>query len=204
MNFFTYNLKIPSPLLTVVPNYPRIKEQQMQIPNRWNYTLTLTFLLLLILFVSLSTAARKIVNHDNSPLAVVQLTNADGSYQTATIYITPKGEMLLGDSGWPIKGAGYLEAVPDRSLYIGFQWGIGKFGGIRVKKIEWDNTGKLVSISGLGPTFEYEPDLKFTSDLSKPTIRDGVLYLRLEGKGNQEYAFKTLFGKGLVIEPGDL
>lgn len=152
----------------------------------------------------------KVVNNGDKPLMAMQLTSAKGDVKTAKIYIPPKGEMVFGDDGWPLSGAGYIEAEEGRTYYVPFMWkgkdGQTEFGGLHVQRIEWDKLGQLVSVTGLGREFEAKSNLQISSDVTKPKIADGLLFLKFKERGDTEYRFKTLFGKEVPfsVEPEGL
>lgn len=162
--------------------------------------------LLAITIVCPALAAHKVVNDDEKPLMAIQLTDSKG-IPTAKVYIAPKGEMIFGDDGWPISGAGFIEATEGRTYYVPFVWkgknGETSFGGLRVERIEWDKAGRLVSVKGLKRIFESEPNMEITSNTEKPKIAEGILYLKFKQKGATEYKFKTSFGKGVVFSLPD-
>ena len=151
-----------------------------------------------------ASATHKVVNNAPKPLMAVQLTNSEGT-PTARLYIVPKEEMVFGDDGWPVSGAGYIEAIEGRTYYVPFVWngknGETKFAGLRVERIEWDQAGRLVSVKGLKNVFESEPSMEISSDTTKPKVDDGVLHLMFKEKGDTEYKFKIVLGKIVSIEP---
>lgn len=166
--------------------------------------LALLSVVVLLLCSSAPVAAgQKIVNKDKTPSKVTVITNSKGEPRSA-LYMTGE-EMVFGDDGWPNSGSGYIEALPGNTYYIPFQnleeAGKPKFGGLRVQRIDWDASGRTVSIKGLQSEFEAEKNIKIVSDVNKPKMEDGVLYLRFQGAGDKEFKVTIKFGKGALIEP---
>jgi hypothetical protein len=143
-------------------------------------------------------AQRKLANNSGKPFPIMSIRDSQGVV-FAKLYISVGKEMTLGFTGDPIAGAGFYEAVTNNYYYVPFEKG--GFGGLHVDKIEWDDQGKLISIKNLRPFFEGSKQIAITSDVKEPKIKDGILYLKLDGKGDTEFKFNTLFGKGVSIEP---
>ena len=72
---------------------------------------------------------------------------------------------------------------------------------MHVDRIEWDNEGKTITVKGLRPLFESSREIKISSEVKDPKLEDGILYLKLEGKGDTEFRFKIVFGNGVSIDP---
>ncbi|MBM3860332.1 MAG: hypothetical protein FJ395_11860 [Verrucomicrobia bacterium] len=145
-------------------------------------------------------AQRKIVNDSGKPRAIQNLVDSSGQ-PFARLFMSGK-EMVLDANGEPTSGAGYYEAAASNYYYLATTMTCtGGFGGLHVGKVEWDDTGKTTSISGLEPLFEAEKSLKIVSDVKNPKLVDGILSLKFEGKGDVEYKFKIVFGKIISIEP---
>lgn len=125
----------------------------------------------------------------------------------AQLFAMPGAKMTMSPlTGWPISGAGFIQAVKDRTYYIPFTRGTAA-SGIRVRRIEWNNSGRIVALDGLSSDIGYMADglkeskhIKITSDIVKPKLVAGILYIRA-GKDGQEYKFVTSFGKGVSISP---
>ncbi|MGD0383460.1 MAG: hypothetical protein ABSA77_08070 [Thermoguttaceae bacterium] len=143
------------------------------------------------------SSQRRFVNNTGKPYPLVKLRDSKGVH-ISTLYMSGK-EMVFDTKQEPIKGAGYYEAVKDNYHYVPFSKG--GFGGLNVDRIEWDETGKTVAVVGLRPFFEARSNIKITSDVKKPKLKDGILYLKFEGQGDNEFKFKIVFGTGVSIEP---
>jgi hypothetical protein len=107
--------------------------------------------------------------------------------------------MSVNHYNYPESGAGYYEALEGHDYYIPFT--NGGLGGLLVDRVAWDDTGKTIAVKGLRPFFDGAEKIKITSDVSNPRIENGALYLKLEGKGEQVFQFKILFGIGVSIIP---
>jgi hypothetical protein len=136
-------------------------------------------------------------NDSGKPVRILDL-NDSGGKPFATLFMTGK-KMSIDHYNYPESGAGYYEALEGRDYYIPFTRD--GLGGLHVKKVEWDDTGKAIVIEGLRPFFDGAEQIKITSDVAKPKIKDGTLLLKLDGKGDKEYQFKIVFGIGVSITP---
>ena len=98
----------------VAENTPKqsVKEKVKRMKYRLFQGTVTTLLLLFAVYPA--SAAHKVVNDDQKPLMAVQLTDSKGN-PTARLYIVPKEEMVFGDDGWPVSGAGYIEAIEGRT-----------------------------------------------------------------------------------------
>jgi len=107
-------------------------------------------------------------------------------------------------------GAGYFQA--DDGSYIDIRKPLGQdvlfegkncYCALHVSKVEWDHSGVLTGVSGMGPMLITDEDkgtaLRITSDHEHPKIANGNLYLTLDGRGQAEYSFKIKFGKLIAI-----
>jgi len=180
-----------------------------------------------------SFAQTVIYNNSDKPLNIGDIGDEDNK-PYAQLFAMPGAHMTTGYGGWPRSGAGFIQAVENRIFYVSFDlqrppripkqvWGEAdrKVAGIQVRKLEWDGSGKLVSVEGLASELDYITDDRFfgsgpsgrkasiknanhiniTSDIAKPKIVAGVLYLKLAGKGDQEYKLETSFQSGKSIAP---
>jgi len=136
-------------------------------------------------------------NDTGKPVRILDLNDSDGK-PFARLFMAGK-KMSIDHYNYPESGAGYYEALDGHDYYIPFT--SGGLGGLHVDRVEWDDTGKTIAIKGLRPFFDGGEQIKITSDLAKPQIKDGVLYLKLDGKGDKEYQFKIVFGIGISITP---
>ena len=152
---------------------------------------------LLALSFSLAWAQRKFVNESGDPIEILTLRDSKG-IPFAQLFMSGK-EMIVDNTGTPVSGPGFYKALPNNYHYVPFMRG--GFGGLHVDKIEWDDSGKTISIERLEPVFESEKNIKISSDVSKPKLIDGVLHLKLEGYGKTDFQFRFSYGKGVSINP---
>ena len=133
----------------------------------------------------------------------------------ADVYVPANGEIVFGPHGWPVSGAAWIQARKAKAYGVFFV----KRGKndqttvveLRVTRLEWDEEGRLISVSGLGNELHAETfvgrqskgkaSFDITSERDKPKIRRGALCLKLKKLGNQEYEFVTAFGKGISVKP---
>jgi len=147
-------------------------------------------------------AQRRFVNESGKPLALMKLLDSKGIH-FATLYMTGK-EMVIDAFKNPVKGAGAYEAVSNNYYNIFFITfsipGGEQMFGLHVRRVEWDDTGKTVSIDILDPYLECKEKIRIVSDIKQPKLHDGLLYLRLEGNPTTEFAFDIRFGKGQSVK----
>jgi hypothetical protein len=136
-------------------------------------------------------------NDTGKPVRILDLNDSEGK-PFARLFMTGK-KMSIDHYNYPETGAGYYQALEGHDYYIPFT--SGGLGGLRVDRVAWDDTGKTVAVNGLRPFFDGGEQIKIISDVSRPKIQDGILYLKLEGKGDKEYQFKIVFGIGVSITP---
>ncbi len=139
----------------------------------------------------------ELVNDSDKSIPVLSLMDSQGK-PFAKLFMSGK-EMTINHYNYPDAGAGYYEALEGNHCYIPFT--IGGLGGLLVDRVEWDDKGRTISIKGLRPYFESGEKMRITSDVNNPKLRDGILYLKLAGKGNVEYQFRIMFGIGVYVEP---
>jgi hypothetical protein len=134
------------------------------------------------------------VNNDSGkPLNLISIADDEGN-RIADVFMSGK-EMQFDNRQRPIKGEGYIQALPGKYFHVLFLIGCDdkKTGKQRrkqiqlgVNRIEWDKQGKTIDIRGieaviktsLGETF------KVVSGLERPKVKDGILTISIEGKGN--------------------
>jgi hypothetical protein len=136
-------------------------------------------------------------NDSGKPVRILDLNDSEGK-PFARLFMTGK-KMTIDHYNYPESGAGYYEALEGHDFYIPFT--SGGLGGLHVDKVEWDKDGKIIGVQGLRPVFEGAEQIKITSDVANPKIKDGVLFLKLDGKGDREFQFKIVFGIGVSITP---
>jgi hypothetical protein len=142
-------------------------------------------------------AHREITNKSGKPVRVMDLNNAEGK-PFATLFMTGEA-MSIDHYQYPESGAGYYKAVEGHTYYVPFTQG--GLGGLHVDKIAWDEKGKTIAIEGLQPYFDGAEKFPIISDVSRPRIKDGVLYLKLKNKKEKEHQFIIRYGIGISIEP---
>jgi hypothetical protein len=135
-------------------------------------------------------------NGSTSPMMIAQVTDYSGGV-TGGLYAMP-GETMVLQNGKPASGAGYYEGAAGGWHFVLFA---GDYCGLHVDKVQWDKSGKTVAIEGLRPFVDAEKQIKITSDVKKPKLVDGILYLKLEGRGDVEYGFKIVYGQGISVDP---
>jgi len=144
-------------------------------------------------------------NTGDKPLGLVEVYMEGKAI--AGLYVMP-GETMRVRNQDPIAGAGYYEAKADNYFPVRcpdmkpimFEGNV-TFASLHVDKVEWDHNGQLTSITGLCP-FLYNLDISsnaITSDVKKPKIANGNLYIKLEGHGDTEYWVKIQYGKIAAI-----
>lgn len=143
------------------------------------------------------SAHGEFTNDSGKPVRILDLNDANGK-PFARLFMTGK-KMTINHYNYPESGAGYYEALKGHDYLIPFT--TGGLGGLHVDRVEWDDTGKTVAIKGLRPFFDAAEQLRIVSDVVRPKIQDGVVYLKLAGKGDKEYRFRILFGIGVSITP---
>jgi len=146
---------------------------------------------------SLGSAHGEFNNDSGKPVKILDLNDSEGK-PFARLFMTGK-KMSIDHYNYPESGAGYYEALEGHEYYIPFT--SGGLGALHVDRVEWDETGKTVALKGLRPFFDGAEQIRITSDVMQPKIKDGILYLRLAGKGNKEYQFKIVYGIGTSITP---
>lgn len=140
-----------------------------------------------------------------------EITDSKGN-KVADLFVTGK-KAIVDFNGRVVKGAGFLQAVAGKYVHVSViikRSKPNKDGAnykqflIGVNRIEWNDEGKTTLISGLKPFIETDVDEKWklVSDLTKPTIKDGLLVLDIEQKGRVSIDIK--FGdKGSVLGNAD-
>ena len=157
-------------------------------------------IVLMVMYLTIPTmgfAHGEFTNDSGKPVRILDLNDSQGK-PFAQLFMTGK-KMSIDHYNYPESGAGYYEALEGHDYYIPFT--SGGLGGLHVDKVEWDDKGNTIAIKGLRPFFDGAEQIKITSDVKHPKIKDGILYLRLAGKGNLEYQFKIIFGVGISITP---
>jgi hypothetical protein len=164
--------------------------------------------------ISLDTHGVVFVNDSVKPSLVTKLTDSEKKHY-ADIFVMGRAKMAMSDKGWPMSGAGFIQTLNGRTYNVIFAKLDSKEKGtpkgrvvfLWVKKIQWDDSGKTISVDGLLPQVGYTDGqdisemIKVTSDVTKPKIVDGVLYLKLAGKADREYGFDASYGRGKSISP---
>ena len=165
-------------------------------------------LVVIMNLVAICTAfgqTQAVKNDGDKPQGVIEVY-LDGK-AVAGLYVLPHETMSIRNQN-PTSGAGYYEALTNNYFPVqspGSPIMIDEnidFPKLRVDKVEWDHNGKLTSILGLRPTLfrEIGSSIAITSDVKKPKIVDGKLYIKLEGHGDADYAVEIQFGKIISIE----
>jgi len=78
------------------------------------------------------------------------------------------------------------------------------------KKLVWDKDGKTVDVCGVQPVVEQlnGPKLNVLSDLKRPSVKDGILTLTLDGqpgaKGKMDIPFVIKYGRSGSIPQENL
>jgi hypothetical protein len=150
-----------------------------------------------LIMPSMGFSHGEFTNDSGKPVRILDLNDSQGK-PFARLFMTGK-KMSIDHYNYPESGAGYYEALEGHDYYIPFT--SGGLGGLHVDRVEWDDTGKIMAVKGLRSFFDGAEQIKITSDVTHPKIKDGILYLRLAGRGNTEYQFKIVFGIGISIIP---
>jgi hypothetical protein len=162
----------------------------------------------------LSPGQQAFKNTTDKPFMIANIGDENGK-PYAQLFAMPGAKMIMSPiTGWPISGAGFIQAVEGRKYCVSFTTNLSTttrkgvvVAGIYLAKISWDESGKIVSVEGLSPEIDLTGDglnnkkIKITSDLTKPKIADGCLYLKVAGKPDQECKMEAAFGKGKSITP---
>lgn len=117
-------------------------------------------------------------------------------------------EAALGNNGQFVRGSGEIAMYTGKGFWhpvITAKHSNGKFIQIKVgvHLIEWDDNGKTTSVTDLEPTIECDngQEVKITSNLAQPTVKDGVLLLETE---LGHLSLKITFGtSGTTVGSGD-
>jgi hypothetical protein len=170
--------------------------------RRLNRQTTLLLIVLIVIgsaFTSPAHAQRTIKNETGHDRAIMGINDTSGVVNSE-LYIKKDATMTVDASKDPIKGAGFYQAKKGNYYFVhGFPAEF--LGGLHVEKIEWDDDGKTVAITGLDPVLDALPQMKIVSDVVNPKIKGGIHYLKLEDKGDTEYQLKILFGKVVSVTP---
>jgi hypothetical protein len=121
-------------------------------------------------------------------------------------------EMIFDSSQKPIKGAGYIQALPGKYIMIlvlvecefPAPRGIKYIQlAISVNRVDWDDEGKTTNIQRINPIIGTSLGGKFKilSDLDKPKLTNGILHISLGNMG--DYSFQILFGDKGTLKSGD-
>jgi len=172
----------------------------------WSYRrLTMKAVLVLAISAILCSTSyavdRSFKNNSDVPLSISELKN-DKDITFGHLYVMPGETMIVGGGAMPLHGAGFYQAVGGNYVfmttdlkYAKSAFFEGKLVGLRVDRIEWDRQGCTIAIAGLKPFLEAENNIAITSDIQKPRIKNGNLYITLEGRGEQEYWVAMRFGR---------
>ena len=157
------------------------------------------FLGIMVFAVVITPAAlfsQSIRNEGPDDVCISNIMDVKGHY-FAALFVLP-GQTMTLKGGKVIKGGGYYKALPGEHYYIPFG---PPFCGLNVDRIQWNDTGKTVSIEGLQAFVDAENKIQILSDVKNPNLVDGILHLKLEGRSNIDYMFKIVFGQGISIIP---
>lgn len=159
---------------------------------------------LLILFISISTVEgqQRFIHKSGGQFAILRICDSSG-VTFATLFMMGE-EMEIDSNGYVIKGAGKYLAEKGNYFPLFFTTSAIPGGDevvcLHVKAIEWDEKGNTTSIDIADPVLESQKTkISITSDLSKPILKNGVLYLELNDIKEELFGFQISFGKGLSV-----
>ena len=138
---------------------------------------------------------KRILNDTGGPIGLVSITSGDR--EVATLFVSGK-EAVFDSQGRLVYGAGYIQALPGEYFHVVCADRDGRVE-LELARIEWDDNGKATSIQGLNPilTQTNGPDLRIQSEVTNPTVKNGILIVITEG--GTELRFKTRFGDGSQV-----
>ena len=134
------------------------------------------------------------VNNDSGkPLKLISITDEQGK-KMADVFMTGK-QMQFDNKQRPIKGGGFIQALPGKYFHIILLVNCTektvrkqqrKYIQLGVNRIEWDEQGKTIDIRGVEGVIKtsLEEEFKVVSDLERPVVKDGVLTISVERKGD--------------------
>lgn len=145
-------------------------------------------------------SGQAIKNTSDKPVILCGLKTSKGT-TFGHLYVMPGETMIVGDGAMPVYGAGFYQAVEGDYIFIRTDFKYrsalfeGRLVGLRVDRIRWDQQGRTVAVAGLRSFLEAKENIAITSNVQKPKIRNGNLYITLEGRGEQEYWVAMRFGQ---------
>lgn len=111
---------------------------------------------------------------------------------------------LLWLSTEPVKSqsGGVLQATPGHYLHVVLTVSCASNRTqlqLGFTRLEWGQDGKTTSVRGLEPVMVelFKGNMKITSDLEAPKLKDGILTITVEGKGDVD--FNILYGHGGTV-----